>query len=219
MTATVEAPPTPRAVWAGPTGDAYHKKHTGLSLDRQWFWAKWRHDLAPASVLEVGCGTGANLSAFPQAVRAGVDVSGAALREVAARGRGLPCFGSASALPFANRTFDLVVTAGTLIHVPWEHLPGALWEVGRVAAKDVLLLEYDDSDSHVPPDQDKAGPSGVGQREIPWRGHRGVCWARPYGYLFWAARPDFALLARRQLGPADGWDRVTLAHFRRRDGR
>lgn len=214
---TVAVRESPAAVWAGPTGDAYHRQHGGLSRERAGFWKRLAPDLAPASVLEVGCGTGANLYALRDApFRVGLDVSAFALREVDGLGRGLPCFGTAHALPFAARSFDLVVTAGTMIHVQWEHLPRALWEVGRVAARDVLLLEYDDSGSHVPPEQEKAGPTGTGEREIPWRGHRGVCWARPYGYLFWCARPDFDLVDRRDLTGADGWDRVRLVRFRRR---
>lgn len=213
----------PEQLWRGPTGAAYHRQHTRLSVERSWFWAKWQHDLDPTSVLEVGCGAGANLGAFPRAgLRVGLDVSPLPLRLLRAGERGLPVLGSAGRLPLRSRSFDLVVTAGCLIHVPWEQLGGALLEIGRVAKRDVLLIEYDDGNSHVPYLEDygpgNSGERSAGEREIPWRGHRGVLWARSYGYLFWRGRSDFVPMARADLTAGDGWDRTTLAWFRRRAG-
>ncbi len=82
-------------------------------------------------VLEVGSGTGLVLRALaPLARRAvGVDLSPGMLAR--ARARGLEVVeGSASALPFADATFDVAVSFKTLPHVP--ELARALSEMARV---------------------------------------------------------------------------------------
>lgn len=215
---------TSEQVWRGVTGEAYHAdpRHRKLSKERAAFWGMWANLLDPQSILEVGCGTGCNLEPFTNApLRVGLDVSSTPLAALRTQGRGLPCVGSARVLPFWERSFDLVITAGCLIHLHWEALQVALMEIGRVAAKDVLLLEYDDGGSHVPLEQDKGGPAGVGERDIPWRGFKGLCWARPYGLLFWRTPvgASFSPMGRADLTAQDGWDRVTLAWFRRRTDR
>jgi ubiquinone/menaquinone biosynthesis C-methylase UbiE len=87
--------------------------------------------VAGREVLEVGCGTGLLLRALaPLASRAvGVDLSPGMLAR--ARQRGLEVVeGSATALPFADATFDVAVSFKTLPHVP--DLAGALSEMARV---------------------------------------------------------------------------------------
>lgn len=87
--------------------------------------------VAGREVLEVGCGTGLVLRALaPLASRAvGVDLSPGMLAR--ARERGLEVVeGSATALPFADATFDVAVSFKTLPHVP--DLARALSEMARV---------------------------------------------------------------------------------------
>lgn len=84
-----------------------------------------------ARVLEVGCGTGLILQRIaPVASEArGIDLSPGML--AAARGRGLNVAeGSATALPFADASFDVVYSFKVLAHVPDIGL--ALREVSRV---------------------------------------------------------------------------------------
>jgi ubiquinone/menaquinone biosynthesis C-methylase UbiE len=84
-----------------------------------------------ARVLEVGCGTGLILSRLaPYASRAyGLDLSPKMLR--GARDRKLEVvLGSATHLPFANDSFDLVCSFKVLAHVP--DIARALSEIARV---------------------------------------------------------------------------------------
>jgi ubiquinone/menaquinone biosynthesis C-methylase UbiE len=90
-------------------------------------------------LLEVGCGTGLLLRRFAaMAGRAvGVDLSPGMLAH--ARARGLDVHeGAAAALPFADATFDVVVSFKTLPHVP--DLRAALAEMARVARPDGTLV-------------------------------------------------------------------------------
>jgi ubiquinone/menaquinone biosynthesis C-methylase UbiE len=84
-----------------------------------------------ARVLEVGCGTGLILDRLTQRASSacGVDLSPGMLR--AARARGLDVvLGSATQLPFADASFDLVCSFKVLAHVP--DIRAALTEVARV---------------------------------------------------------------------------------------
>lgn len=209
----------PERVWMGKTGAVYHIANDTLSVERARFWAGVRDRLRPETVLEVGCGTGLNLVQFHPSqgvrLRAGADVSRFALQRLRRLRRGDAVQASAGRLPFRDRAFDLVVTAGCLIHVPADALGGVLDELHRVAKRDLVLCEYDDGGSHVLPDAARGPEAGTGEREIPWRGHRDVLWARPYGFLLWRRHVDLGLLERRELTPREGWDRTTLCHLRR----
>jgi len=92
-----------------------------------------------ARVLEVGCGTGLILARVGRvAARAvGIDISPGMLR--AARRRGLHVVqGVATALPFADASFDLVYSFKVLAHVP--EIETALAEMGRVCAPGGTVL-------------------------------------------------------------------------------
>lgn len=84
-----------------------------------------------ADVLEVGCGTGLlleRISAFARRAT-GVDLSGGMLAQ--ARDRGLEVVqGSATALPFADESFDVVCSFKVLAHI--EDIHAAMREMTRV---------------------------------------------------------------------------------------
>jgi ubiquinone/menaquinone biosynthesis C-methylase UbiE len=119
-----------------PRSDGYHAFVDDLETDCV------RHWMHGPRVLEVGCGTGQILKRVqgfaPQAV--GVDLSGGMLAH--ARGRGLTVGqASATALPFADRSFDLAYSFKVLPHIP--DLAGALREIVRVLdVGGVALLEF-----------------------------------------------------------------------------
>lgn len=90
-------------------------------------------------VLEVGCGTGLVLRKLAGAASraVGVDLSPGMLAH--ARARGLDVHeGSATALPFADASFDVAVSFKTLPHVPDLH--GALSEMARVVRPGGVLI-------------------------------------------------------------------------------
>jgi ubiquinone/menaquinone biosynthesis C-methylase UbiE len=95
-----------------------------------------------ARVLEVGCGTGLILGRLAERAAGawGLDLSPGMLR--AARQRGLDVvLGSATQLPFADASFDLVCSFKVLAHVP--DIRAALAEVARVTRPGgSMVLEF-----------------------------------------------------------------------------
>jgi ubiquinone/menaquinone biosynthesis C-methylase UbiE len=93
-------------------------------------------------VLEVGCGTGLILGRLAQraTLARGVDFSPGMLR--AARARGLDVvLGSATQLPFADASFDLVCSFKVLAHVPG--IAQAMTEIARVTKPGgQMVLEF-----------------------------------------------------------------------------
>lgn len=193
------------ALYANGLGDEYLRKHPRPDARREPFWRGIVRDTTPKSVLEVGCGSGGNL-AYLDGVphRFGVDVHEPSLQQAVLNtgGKARLFRASATELPFPDRSMDLVVTAGCLIHIAEDALFPVLKELGRVSAKYVLLVEY--VDTH--------------RRAIPWRGHEGVLFADAFHLRFWRANPGYAPVWRRLLRAEQGFDRTEAALFERREG-
>lgn len=124
---------------------------TWLALVERWFlaagrrWLVWR---ASGDVLEVGIGTGANLSYYARgAVRlTGLDPSPGMLDAARTKADGLGLDvtlveGDAMALPFPDASFDTVVSTLVLCGVP--EVRGALAEMVRVLRPGGQLLLAD----------------------------------------------------------------------------
>ena len=93
-------------------------------------------------VLEVGCGTGLILERIARyATHArGIDVSPGMLQQARARGLDV-VLASATQLPFADASFDLVCSFKVLAHVP--DIGRALLEIARVTRPGgVMILEF-----------------------------------------------------------------------------
>ena len=94
----------------------------------------------PRRVLDVGCGTGRLLrvamTLFPDAVLVGVDVSGGMLAVADSAAPLTRRLGhvqaAAEGLPFADASFDLVVSTASFRH--WADQHTAMREIGRVLA-------------------------------------------------------------------------------------
>jgi ubiquinone/menaquinone biosynthesis C-methylase UbiE len=120
-----------------------------------------------SSVLEVGCGVGANLAHLGAERIAGADVSAAAIRY--AREKLPHCeliAAPAHELPFEDGSFELVFTAGLLVCIGPDLAANVLRELMRVAHGRVMLAE--------------GGPPE--EREV-WNDET-VYWRRDYVALF-----------------------------------
>ena len=105
---------------------------------------------APSSVLEIGCGTGAFAErvgrALPSVTYLATDQSAAMVE--AARARGIPAeVVDATVLPFPDESFDVVVAAWMLYHVP--DLDSTLAEVRRVLRPGGTLVAVTNGNAHL----------------------------------------------------------------------
>jgi pseudaminic acid biosynthesis-associated methylase len=190
-------------LWSDEFGDAYVERNVAAGEGRDAFWHGLIDRLAPATVLEIGCNVGANLRWIvdrvpPRAVY-GIDVNESALRAIRERLGVNAVWSPARELPFRDRLFDLVFTAGVLIHQPETTLPLVMGEAVRTSRRHVLALEY-------------AATETV---EVPYRGQERALFKRDYGRLYSELYPELELVDQGELGRSEGWDDVTWWLFRR----
>jgi len=101
--------------------------------------------LAPGErVLDVGCGKGFLLYELTQAVPglevAGLDISAYAIEHAKEEVRPFIEHGSAVRLPYADRSFDCVLSLGTLHNLGVSDLWSALREIDRVSRRDAYVM-------------------------------------------------------------------------------
>ena len=94
-------------------------------------------DVVPRRILDVGCGTGANLKFLESYSNGGevigVDIAREALQFCRLSGAGQLAQASATELPFASGNFDLVTSFDVLVQIPGVDADvGALLEMNRV---------------------------------------------------------------------------------------
>ena len=189
-------------LWSGQFGDAYVGRNANASNGRDAFWKTILTKYAPHSVCEVGCNIGGNLrwiaEILPPAFVWGIDVNETALGKLRAAVPGVKAVhATAKELPFADGQFDLVFTAGVLIHQPESSLKDVMSEVVRCSKRYVLCMEY-------------FSPETV---EVPYRGQEGALFKRDYGRLYAEAFPELRLLEKGHLDKDQGWDDVTYWLF------
>lgn len=95
-------------------------------------------------VLDVGCGKGYLLYELTQAVPgldvAGIDISAYAIEHAKEEVRERLTAGNANALPFADRSFDVVISLGTLHNLGIADLWKALGEIERVRRRSAYVM-------------------------------------------------------------------------------
>ena len=187
------------ALWGGEFGDAYVDRNREAGMGRGPYWKSVLARTGARDVLEVGCNVGGNLRWIVEALGpetvTGIDINEKALREVRESLKIRAELASATDLPFADGSFDLVFTMGVLIHQAPDALPRVMSEIVRTSRRWVLCGEYFSEEV----------------TEVPYRGHAGALYKRDFGgdYARWF--PRLALVDRGFLprSPETSWDDVT----------
>lgn len=134
----------PRSYWTLRGGDEYFREQEGQpsrAARAEWLASRVA-SYRPGSVLEIGCGYGKQL----RAIRARLDVPVVGLdfspsqldlarTYLAGLDRCALVLGSGRALPFADRSFDLVLTSAVILHNPPPEAEAIRREVLRVARR------------------------------------------------------------------------------------
>lgn len=156
--------------WRGEFGTEYTGRNQIDPASRVPFWQKILGATHAQSILEIGCNNGTNLRAIrtinPDITLQGVDVNQAALAEAA--DYGLPVTEMEASEIGSLGKFDLVFTAGVLIHVSSNQLAAVMDAIISASNQHVLAVEYADET----------------EVEVPYRGHEGKLWRRPFGRLY-----------------------------------
>lgn len=175
-------------LWRGSFGDAYIDRNAPQDATLKALHPMWVRMLERArglsTVLEVGANIGLNLRTldrFLDADLTAVEPNAVARERLLADGvvgKGRAIDAVAKALPFDDDTFDLVFTAGVLIHVNPDDLARSCQEMHRVSRKYVLCAEY----------------YSATPREVPYRGMGGQLFLRDFGAFWMQTCPDLKLV-------------------------
>ena len=175
--------------------DEYHARSPG---DEEANYHFFRQSLANSglkydcSILELGCGTGANLRALNRCYSytklTGLDLNQDALAKMPSYARAV----NASVIDWEpDDEWDLVVTKGLLIHVAPDDLPRAYATILKAASRLVLICEYFSPQT----------------RMIPYRGENDRLWARDHaGELIdqhGLKLVDYGFVSKRDQHPQD----------------
>ncbi len=167
---TVEFNQTGLELWAGNFGDDYLRRNQVDWRLRMPFWKMIEERTGARSYFEMGCNAGWNLSAikrqFPDVTVVGNDINEQAAKQ--AQSAGLNVINMLDFTTHVRGKFELVFTAGCLIHIEPEHLQEVMQALIDKSLRYVLAIEY------------------AAEREtiVEYRGHTEKCWKRPYGELY-----------------------------------
>jgi ubiquinone/menaquinone biosynthesis C-methylase UbiE len=97
-----------------------------------------------AAILDIGCAKGFMLYDFmklmPHARIAGIDISEYAIANAIHSVRPFVQVGNARSLPFADRSFDLVLAVNTIHNLPYEECKQSLREIQRVSRQHAFVM-------------------------------------------------------------------------------
>ena len=184
--------------WAGEFGSAYIQRNRVLDERRAAFWSSLLAEFGIRSVLEIGCGQGANLGPISRILAPdlvwGIDINQEALAIARTHSPGINVVaGSARWLPFRDGLAELAFTVGVLIHQPEASLPIVIGEIVRCSNRFVLWAEYQASTTE----------------EVPYHGLSGALFRRDYGRIYHELCLELTVRSEGFLAPEDGFDRVT----------
>ena len=157
-------------LWSSEFGNDYTNRNQVDWRKRMPFWKMIEERTGARSYFELGCNAGWNLSAirrqFPD-----VNVVGSDINEQASRQAHMARLNVINMLDFTKEvpgTFELVFTAGVLIHIEPEHVKDVMQDLINKSLRWILAVEY------------------AAEREtiVEYRGHTEKCWKRPYGEMY-----------------------------------
>ncbi|MCX5742128.1 MAG: methyltransferase domain-containing protein [Proteobacteria bacterium] len=189
------------ALWRSPFGRDYTDRNDHEKPERIEVWRQILEHLDAKRVLEVGCNAGWNLAyletlGVPTSELYGIEPQAYAAAK--ARERGFNVLqGTAFDLPFRDGWFDLAFTSGVMIHIAPKDLGVAMDEIYRVARRWIVAIEYDHPV----------------ETEIAYRGNAGALWKRDHGGAWRTRYPQLSLVARFEVGAAQGYDDCTVHIF------
>jgi pseudaminic acid biosynthesis-associated methylase len=188
----------PLKVWEGEFGEAYTNRNVIDYRVRLPAFGQMLEGLTIRSVLEVGCNRGHNLTVMTELLGdeshvVGLEPNRYALELARAANVKAGLLRShAFDLPFRDGCFDLVFTAGVLIHIPLADLPRALSELYRVSMRYVLAVEYFAEE----------------ETPIPYRDSEDLLWKRDFLSHYESSFPALTMIRSGYCGVEDGFDRT-----------
>jgi Methylase involved in ubiquinone/menaquinone biosynthesis len=188
----------PLEIWEGEFGKAYTDRNEIDWRARLPAFQQMLDSMPIKRVLEVGCNRGHNLVCLAELLGEESDVVGVEPNRYAleiARASSVKVgvlYGQAFDLPFKDGYFDLVFTAGVLIHIPLKDLPLALSEIYRVSKRYILAIEYFAQEETV----------------VHYRGHDNLLWKRDFLQHYQSRFSDLTLIRSGYLRSEDGFDRT-----------
>lgn len=177
--------------WGSDFGNEYTERNRVNWLDRVPFWTDIIARTGINSVAEVGANVGWNLLAIrtirPAIWSGGIDVNKHAIAQANSLGLNV-LLGEAVTIGCAQNIYDMVYTAGVLIHIGPSEIRPVMEAIVKASRRYVLAVEYE----------------AEKEEEIDYRGHTDRLWRRPYGQLY----QDMGLTLVVS-GEAHGFDRCT----------
>lgn len=186
------------AIWSGSFGDEYNKRNDKPFRERQAWWDFVSEKYQFCNVLEIGCNKGVNLHMISRhldhpSMAWGIDINGDAVKKAKALYPDLNVvLGSGLDFPYKDDFFEMVFTAGVLIHQSPSTVETMMQEAIRVSSKYVMAIEYD-ADVFT---------------EVPYRGLDGALFKGPFGDVY-TGRYGLKLLEKVPVGINLGFDACT----------
>lgn len=165
--------------WKGDFGNEYAKRNVGNVVSNVALFSRiMARTTNVESVLELGCGTGQNMTAL-HVLMPNITLIGVEINEGAARACKIGEIHQRSILdPELQVVCTMAMTKGVLIHQHPDDLPAVYRKLYTSARRYVLIAEY-------------YNPTPV---EVPYRGHAGVLWKRDFAGEMLEAFPDLQLV-------------------------
>ena len=164
--------------------DTFYTEQWGVT--RTAMNQEFLNGLSLGPILEVGCNVGNQLNMLQSQGHTslyGIELQPYAVERAKALTHDLNIIqGSAFDLPFKDNYFDVVFTAGVLIHINPVDLPKAMAEMYRVSKKYIWGFEYFSSEVTA----------------INYRDNTDKLWKADYAKLFQAQFPDLKLVKQKE---------------------